>query len=148
MEYHLVKICGHQLLFCKLKICRRIVKTYAINLQPLWSAVLYRHFYILFIIISIATIYALSMKSSYSYLNISSIMLPITSPYRLTIVSLYRHLYTFCIQITYNITYKGALYFGIPSVLRSKSVISRSGGAQHLLKFFINHNNVFTQQAL
>jgi hypothetical protein len=32
MEYRPVKICGHQLLFCKLKICGRIVKTYAINL--------------------------------------------------------------------------------------------------------------------
>jgi hypothetical protein len=32
MEYHPVKICGHQLLFCKFKICGRIVKTYAMNL--------------------------------------------------------------------------------------------------------------------
>ena len=43
-------------------------------------------------------------------------MLPITSPYRLTIVSFYRHLYTKNIWITYNITYKGSLYFGIPGV--------------------------------
>ena len=67
-------------------------------------------------IVPIATIYALSMKSSYSYLNIFSIMLLMTSPYRLSIVSFYRHFYTKCIQITYNITYKGSLYFGIPSV--------------------------------
>ena len=43
-------------------------------------------------------------------------MLPIASPYRLTIVSFYRHLYTKYIWITYNITYKGSLYFGIPGV--------------------------------
>ena len=45
-------------------------------------------------------------------------MLPITSPYRLTIVSFYRHLYTKNIWITYNITYKGSLYFGIPGVCK------------------------------
>jgi hypothetical protein len=39
-------------------------------------------------------------------------MLLMTSPYRLTIVSLYRHFYTKCIQITY----KGSLYFGISGV--------------------------------
>jgi hypothetical protein len=31
-------------------------------------------------------------------------------------VSLYRHLYTKYIRITYNITYKGSLDFGIPGV--------------------------------
>ena len=76
----------------------------------------YRHLHILFIIVPIVTIYTLSIKSPYSYLNIFSIMLPIASPYRLTIVSFYRHLYTKYIWITYNITYKGSLYFGIPSV--------------------------------
>jgi hypothetical protein len=44
-------------------------------------------------------------------------MLPITSPYRLTVVCFYRHLYTKYIWITYNITYKGSLYFDIPGVL-------------------------------
>jgi hypothetical protein len=39
MEYRPVNICGHQLLFCKFKICGRIVKTYAMNLYPPWSAV-------------------------------------------------------------------------------------------------------------
>ena len=43
-------------------------------------------------------------------------MLPITAFYRLTIVSLYRHLYIKYIRITYNITYKGSLDFGIPGV--------------------------------
>src|SRR6267154_490837 len=32
MEYLLVEICGHQLLFCKFKICRSVVNTYAMNL--------------------------------------------------------------------------------------------------------------------
>jgi len=63
------------------------------------------------------TIYTLSIKSPYSYLNIFSIMLPITSSYRLTVVRFYRHLYTKYIWITYNIIYKGSLYFGIPGVL-------------------------------
>jgi len=45
---------------------------------------------------------------------------PITTFYRLTIVSLYRHLYTKCIQIAYNISYKGSLDFGIPGVLPTK----------------------------
>ena len=44
--------------------------------------------------------------------------MPITTFYRLTIVSLYKHLYTKYIQITYNITYKGSLDFGIPGVTR------------------------------
>jgi hypothetical protein len=60
--------------------------------------------------------YILSIKSHYSYLNIFSILLPITTFYRLTIVSLYRHIYTKYIQITYNITYKGSLDFAIPSM--------------------------------
>jgi len=77
---------------------------------------LYRHFYILFIIVPIVTIYTLSIKSPYSYLDIFSISLPITSPYRLTVVCFYRHLYTRFIWITYNITYEGSLYFGIPGV--------------------------------
>ena len=64
----------------------------------------------------IVTIYTLFIKSPYCYLNIFSIMLPMISPYRLTIVSLYRHLYTKYIWITYDITHKGSLYFGIPGV--------------------------------
>jgi hypothetical protein len=44
-------------------------------------------------------------------------LLPINTFYRLTIVSLYRYLYTKYIWITYNITYKGSLDFGIPGVL-------------------------------
>jgi hypothetical protein len=75
------------------------------------------HFYMLSIIFPIWTIYTFSIKSHNSYLNIFSILPPITIFYRLTIVSLYRHLYTKYIQITYNITYKGSLDFGIPSVL-------------------------------
>jgi hypothetical protein len=51
-----------------------------------------------------------------------SIMLPIISPYRLTSVSLYRHLYTKYIWITYNITYKGSLYFGIQSTVQLRLV--------------------------
>jgi hypothetical protein len=39
MEHRPVKICRHHLLFCKLEICGRIVKTYAKNLYPPWSAV-------------------------------------------------------------------------------------------------------------
>jgi hypothetical protein len=54
-------------------------------------------------------IYTFSIKSHNSYLNIFSILPPITTFYRLTIVSLYRHLYTKYIWITYNITYKGSL---------------------------------------
>ena len=77
---------------------------------------LYSHFYILSIIFPIWTIYTFSIKSHHSYLNKFSILLPITTFYRLTIVSLYRHLYTKYIQITYNITYKGSLDFGIPGV--------------------------------
>ena len=77
----------------------------------------YRHLHILFIIVPIVIIYTLSIKRPYSYLDIFSIMLPIASPYRLTIVSFYRHLYKKYIWITYNITYKGSLYFGIPGVL-------------------------------
>ena len=68
------------------------------------------------IIFPIWTIYTFSIKSHYSYLNIFSIMPPITTFYRLTIVSLYRHLYIKYIWITYNITYKGSLDFGIPGV--------------------------------
>ena len=33
-------------------------------------------------------------------------------------MTLYRHLYIKYIGITYNITYKGSLYFGIPGVYR------------------------------
>jgi len=43
-------------------------------------------------------------------------MLPITSPYRLTVVWFYRHLYTKYFWITYNITYKRSLYFDIPGM--------------------------------
>jgi len=78
---------------------------------------LYSHFYILSIILPIWTIYTFSIKSHYNYLSIFSILLPITTLYRLTIVSLYRHLYTKYIWIAYNITYKGSLDFGIPSLL-------------------------------
>jgi hypothetical protein len=77
---------------------------------------LYSHFYILSIIFPIWTIYTFSIKSHYSYLNIFSILPPIATFYRLTIVSLYGHLYTKYIGITYNITYKGSLDFGIPGV--------------------------------
>ena len=63
---------------------------------------LYSHFYILSIIFPIWTIYTFS------------ILPPIATFYRLTIVSLYRHLYTKYIEITYNITYKGSLDFGMP----------------------------------
>ena len=76
----------------------------------------YSHFYILSIIFPILTIYTFSIKSHYSYLNIFSILPPITTFYRLTIVILHRHLYTKYIGITYNITYKGSLDFGIPGV--------------------------------
>src|SRR6266436_8564662 len=76
----------------------------------------YSSFYILSIIFLIWTIYTFSAKSCYSYLNIFSILLPIISLYRLTIVILYRHLYIKYIEITYNITYKGSLYFAIPDV--------------------------------
>jgi hypothetical protein len=68
------------------------------------------------IIFPISTIYTFSIKSHNSYLNIFSILPPIATFYRLIIVSFYRHLYTKYIQITYNITYKGSLDFGIPSV--------------------------------
>ena len=61
--------------------------------------------------------YTFSVKSCYSYLNIFSILLPIVSLYRLNIATLYRHLYIKYIEITYNITYKGSLYFVIPDVL-------------------------------
>ena len=77
---------------------------------------LYSHFYILFTTVPIQTIYTFSIKSCNSYLNIFSILPPITAFYRLTIVSLQGHLYTKYIQITYNITYKGSLDFGIPGV--------------------------------
>jgi hypothetical protein len=77
---------------------------------------LYSHFYILFIIVPIWTVYIFSIKSRHSYLDTFLILPPITALYRLAIVSLYRHLYTKYIWITYNITYKGSLYFGIPGV--------------------------------
>ena len=64
----------------------------------------YSSFYILSIIFPIWTIYTFS------------ILLPIISLYRLTIGTLYRHLYIKYIEITYNITYKGSLYFAIPDV--------------------------------
>ena len=64
-----------------------------------------------------------SIKSHYSYLNIFSILLPITTFYRLTIVNLYRHLYTKYIRITYNITYKGSLDFGVRISGRAKAVV-------------------------
>jgi len=78
------------------------------------------HFYggfdILSIIFPILTIYTFSIKSCYSYLNIISILSPIISFYRLTIATLDRHLYIKYIEISYNISYKGSLYFAIPNV--------------------------------
>jgi hypothetical protein len=59
-------------------------------------------------------------------------MLPITSPYRLTVVCFYRHLYTKYIWITYNITYKGSLYFGIPGVQRSANLDRTSNSTTRL----------------
>ena len=66
--------------------------------------------------------YTFSVKSCYSYLNIFSILLPIVSLYRLNIATLYRHLYIKYIEITYNITYKGSLYFVIPDVISAPLV--------------------------
>jgi hypothetical protein len=63
-----------------------------------------KNLYVLSIIVPIWTIYTIS------------IFPPIASLYRLSIVSLDRYLYTKSIQITYNITYKGSLYFGNPGV--------------------------------
>jgi len=77
----------------------------------------YSGFYILSMIFPIWTIYTFSIKSCYSYLNIFSILPPIISLYRLTIATHYKHLYIKYIGITYNISYKGSLYFAIPSVL-------------------------------
>jgi len=68
-------------------------------------------------IFPIWTIYTFSIKSCYSYLNIFSILPPMISLYRLTIVTLYRHLYIKYIEITYNISYNGSLYFAIPGVI-------------------------------
>ena len=59
-------------------------------------------------IFPIWTIYTFSIKSCYSYLNIFSILPPIISLYRLTIATLYRHLYIKYIEITYNISYTGS----------------------------------------
>ena len=67
-------------------------------------------------IFPIWTIYTFSIKSCYSYLNIFAILPPIISHYRLTIATLYRHLHIKHIEITYNIAYKGSLYFAIPDV--------------------------------
>jgi hypothetical protein len=95
----------------------------------------YRHLHILFIIVVIVTIYTLSIKSPYSDLNIFSIMLPIASPYRLNIVSFYKHLYTKYIWITYNITYKGSLYFVIPGV-------SEEGNVRSMFPCVPSHNKI------
>ena len=100
------------------------VSAYVKYVNTLCVRAIYRNFinyfysglYILSIIFLIWTIYTFSVKSCYSYLNIFSILLPIISLYRLTIVILYRHLYIKYIEITYNITYKGSLYFAIPDV--------------------------------
>src|SRR5882762_6665276 len=83
----------------------------------------YSSFYILSIIFPIWTIYTFSIKSCYSYLNILSILPPIITLYRLTIATHYRHLYIKYIEITYNISYKGSLYFAIPGV----TATSKSG---------------------
>ena len=77
----------------------------------------YSGFYILSIIFPIWTMYTFSIKSCYSYLNIFSILPPIIAHCRLTIATHYGHLYIKYIEITYNITYKGSLYFAIPGVL-------------------------------
>jgi hypothetical protein len=77
---------------------------------------LYSQFKKLFIIVPIWTIFTFSIKSCHSYPNIFSIMPPITALYRLTIVSVYMHLYTKYICVTYNVAYNGSLYFGIPGV--------------------------------
>jgi len=106
-----------------------IKEIYRISINFLCS-----HFYILFIIVPIQTIYTFSTKSYYSYLNIFSILLPITTFYRLIIVGFYRHLYTKYIQITYNVTYKGSLDFGIPGVqveLEISALVSRLSTTQH-----------------
>jgi hypothetical protein len=71
---------------------------------------------ILFIMIPIWIIYIISIKSCYSYLNKFPISPPVASLHRLTILSLYRCLYTKYIWIAYNIAYKGSLYFCIPGV--------------------------------
>ena len=60
--------------------------------------------------------YTFSIKSCYSYLNIFSILPPIITLYRLTIATHYGHLYIKYIEITYNISYNGSLYFAIPDV--------------------------------
>src|SRR5882762_11665831 len=81
----------------------------------------YSSFYILSIIFPIWTIYTCSVKSCYSYLNIFSILPPIIALCRLTIVTHYGHLYIKYIEITYNITYKGSLYFAIPGVTLNRA---------------------------
>jgi len=67
-------------------------------------------------IFPIWAIYTFSIKSCCSYLNIFSILPPIISVYRLTIATLYKHLRIKYIEITYNVAYKGSLYFAIPDV--------------------------------
>src|SRR6266436_7266445 len=79
----------------------------------------YNGFYILSIFFPIWSIYTFSTKSCYSYLHIFSILPPIISLYTLAIVTLYRHLYIKYIEIAYNISYKGSLYFAIPDVYGS-----------------------------
>src|SRR5258707_13029778 len=69
--------------------------------------------------------YTFSIKSCYSYLNIFSILPPIIALYRLTIATHYGHLYIKYIEITYNITYKGSLYFAIPGVIGIPKGVAR-----------------------
>ena len=79
----------------------------------------YSSFYIFSMIFPTRTIYTFSIKSCYSYLNIFTILPPIISLYRLTIATDYGHLDIKHIDITYNITYKGSLYFAIPGVIHN-----------------------------
>src|SRR5882762_10077028 len=65
---------------------------------------------------------------------IFSISPPIISLYRLTIATLYKHLHIKYIEITYNIVYKGSLYFAIPDVSREKLLSVRTITA-HLVPF-------------
>ena len=50
------------------------------------------------------------------FTGVFSILPPIISLYTLAIATLYRHLYIKYIEIAYNISYKGSLYFAIPDV--------------------------------
>ena len=66
--------------------------------------------------VPIWTVYIFSIKCRHRYPNRFSISGPIGPLYTLSIINLYRYLYTKSIWITYKIAYKGSLYFGIPDV--------------------------------